>query len=500
MLMNKLQILDPKYWSGLTRESHLGYLGLKNPQYINKFADFIYEQNYGDDNIVSLIEKFPVHYIDEDGAYRWRLIGAKERSIPVVKATYLSGGTETDVTTSTTAQIGLKRTPFWLYFAERYFSRTSVIVGRKPELYNLRVSEEPVQVGSYWKYKVELITGDDTLYVPVDDLTGSAKFAELYGLVSPTLSRDGSDIHFGTWLEMENTTSYIRQEHEVPGNMIGAGKNSPMIFPFVDDKTKKQTFTWIDYMGWEFLTQFRRSKARLLLYGKSNKLGNGEYGNKDNNGETLRSGFGLYEQMQGGNLMFYNTFSLDALTDFAMQISVGKLPEDKREFILSTGQYGAYQFHKAASQKLSGLTYFRSDHNIKTDGNKFVLDEGQIMSYVSINGIKFHLMIDPMKDSWIINQIPHPQGGLASSYTYDIWDIGTTNGEPNIMRVAVKNQEEFFRYIPGMRDPFTPGANSQNPTMTASPVDGYKIMKMFIGSIMLKNVYKTGRIMHTSLM
>ena len=27
--LNKLQILEPKYWTGLTRQSHLGWLGLE---------------------------------------------------------------------------------------------------------------------------------------------------------------------------------------------------------------------------------------------------------------------------------------------------------------------------------------------------------------------------------------------------------------------------------------------------------------------------------------
>ena len=60
--MNKisaLQTLDPKHWSGLTRESHLGWLGMQEPETISKVLNRLYELNVGSDNIVSLINNLP---------------------------------------------------------------------------------------------------------------------------------------------------------------------------------------------------------------------------------------------------------------------------------------------------------------------------------------------------------------------------------------------------------------------------------------------------------
>ena len=449
----------------------------------------------GQNNIVSFMEKLPTHYIDRDGEFRWRLIGSKERAIPLVKASSDATGSTTPSASST---FGKNRTPFYLWFSERYFTKSSTLAGRHPELYRLICTEDAVQVGSLFRYKVELVTGDDTLFVPYEDLIAPAKFAELYGLVSPTLSKDGNDVHFGTHSEFANTTTYIRKKHEVPGNMIDAGKNVPLIYPFQGENGKKE-FVWIDYLGWEFMNQFRQDKAKLLLYGMSNKLADGSYANKDSDGETIRSGFGLYEQMNGGNIMPYNSFSVDILTDFLMQISVGKLPEDKREFILSTGEWGWYQFHKALKREANNIQWLWSDVNLmKQVGGGLKYNEAQFAGAILVNGIKVNILLDPMKDSWVINQITHPQGGLAQSYVYDIWDVGTTNGEPNVMKVAVKGMEEYFAYIPGMRDPFTPGSPLK-PKLAATPVDGYRIDKMFIGGLVIKNPLKTGRIIPTQL-
>ena len=50
--ISKLQIVEPKYWSGLTRESHLGWLGMLEPEFISKTVDKLYEVNYGADNFI----------------------------------------------------------------------------------------------------------------------------------------------------------------------------------------------------------------------------------------------------------------------------------------------------------------------------------------------------------------------------------------------------------------------------------------------------------------
>lgn len=486
--ISKLQTVEPKHWGGLTREAHLGWLGMLEPQLISKTVDRIYEVNYGADNIVSFIERLPVFSLDQDGEYDWLLQGSDERNIPLISATDLAGGA-----LAAGSRFGLARSQFFMNFPERYFDVTSVIVGMYPDRYSLRIVEDPVQVGNRWRYRVELITGDDTLFVAPEDLQPGTRWSEEYGLVEHELSKRGSGVKHTAPFRMRNVTSYIRKNYDVPGNMITAGKNQPLAYAFIDQDGKPQT-RWIDKLGWDFMVQFRRDKARLILHGKSNKLSDGSYGNKGESGNTIRSGFGLYEQTEGGNLLFFNNFSLDTLTDFAMDISVGKLREDSRKFLLSSGERGIYEFHRAASDKASGITYLRSGHHFQGGGRDFTLTEGQIFKYVSVNGIEFNLMVDPMKDDPVRNKILHPSGGLASSYVFDIWDVGTTNGNPNIQKVVVKDNEEFFGYIQGMRDPFSPYNKLAAPRSQASSVDGYSVYKQYIGGAVVRNPFKTGRL------
>ena len=98
-----------------------------------------------------------------------------------------------------------------------------------------------------------------------------------------------------------------------------------------------------------------------------------------------------------------------------------------------------------------------------------------------------------MKDGYP-NTMRHPDGGLVSSRIYDIFDVGTTNGEANISKVSVKDEEEFFGYVPGLRDPFSPYNKRSEPRMMATSVDGYSVFKGFIGGVKITNPKKTARI------
>lgn len=491
----KLQTLDPIYWSGLTKQEHMAYAYGQEPQYIDNRLDKIYEINYGDDNIVSFINKFPAMTIQADEPYKWRLMGAEERNIPLSKASLTKTGNHVSAIDKPGQYNGF----FFMWFPERYFEVTTHIAGANPEGVQLRVVEDPVQDGTSWRYKLQNFGSDPDAFVPYDDLVVGSRWKELFGQTEQDRSIRGNGLHFATHFELENTLSMLRKNYDVPGNMIGQ-KNPPMAMQFMGEDGKVHN-SWINKLDWEFYKQFRRDKARLLMYGKSNQLDDGTFNTKGESGNTLRSGFGLYEQMEAGNLMFFNTFSLDMLSSFAMQLSVGKLAEDSRDFVLSTGEWGAMEFHRAATEKAGTIQWLRSDHNFQDGGS--TLSEAQIRSYVYVNGIKFTVIVDPMKDNTVMNTIKYKEG-LASSYSYDIWDFGTTNGESNIQRVTLADHDEVHRYIPGLRDPYSPGGKGYSgdkgsATMTASSMDGYSVYKAAWLGIMIRNVKRTGRLIPSVL-
>lgn len=488
------QIGDAKSWAHLTKRSHLGMTGQDEPVYIrNKMIDRIYEMNVGADSLASFIDKLPTMELPKDGEYRWKLKGTNERNIPLVKATIDEAGTTTVTDDHKAGQAG---GVFYLWFNEDLFYATSVLTSLHPEMYSVRCMGEGIQIGNLVRYAVQLTTRDADLFVPASELLAGSRWVENYGLVEPELSIRGNSVNFSTAFDMWNTTSMLRKNYQVPGNMITTGENYPLRFDFVTDKG--QTFSkWLPYLDWEFHNQFRRDKARLILNGKATVLSNGNAMIKGESGNPVVAGFGLYEQMNGGNVEYYNQFSAKNLEKFIRDISFNKIPEDKRKIVVSTGEYGAAQFHESIMNLTGGnpySNYLRSDRNFK---GMDTWEEGQIINYKGILGIEISLVVDKMKDDMNYNTMMHPNGGPVSSYIYDIFDFGTTNGEPNIKKVVVKGQEEIYGYIPGLRDPFQPYNNLGSPRLMATSKDGYEVHKAWVGGVCIINPLKTARYIPT---
>ena len=79
-------------------------------------------------------------------------------------------------------------------------------------------------------------------------------------------------------------------------------------------------------------------------------------------GNAIKTGAGLFEQMEVSNTMYYNTFSLKLLEDALYELSAAKLDFGDRYFLIKTGERGAIQFHKEVLKTVSGWTQFVLDN------------------------------------------------------------------------------------------------------------------------------------------
>lgn len=486
MLISELQMFEPKDFSGLVTDNHLGAMYATQPIVVSNLIEQIYKVNLGED-LLSFMDQFSTLEIDDDLPFEWWLQGAENKNYPLVSATY------------TGVKPGIAVTRFTLTFAERAFEASDVIVGEETETYFLRVTKDPEPNGTNWDFEVELVTGDVNLFIPVEELASGKRFSKEYSLVEQTLSKRGGTVYHTSPFKMQNTCSFIRKEYEVPGNMIKKGVNRPLAFAFKDASGKTQT-TWIKKLDWDFMKEFRREKALLAMYGQPNKTSQGTYLNKGESGYEIRQGAGLMSQVSPSNVYYYNTFSLDYLFEVLMSLSVGKLPEDSRKFVLGTGEYGFVQFHKAVDgvganyamnsfRTAGNVSYNNAGNRITGTGDNLRMG-GQFKSYGFLNGIEITLIKIPHFDDITREKAMHPEGGTVKSREYLIMDFGTQSGVDNIQKVVVKGEADMFRYLPGLRDPFS-AQGGLTPGLTASTVDGYKVMK---GSIMGVKVHNPMRL------
>ena len=495
------QVSDPKEWAGLTTRAHLGWLGMEHPQFLTDAIDAIYKYGVSGEDFVAYAKRFPAITVANDTTpFRWMLSGATEKNVPLLGASTTLADAQSGTYASGTAQLGLNQSSFWLVFAERYFSYPETITGARPFAFSVRIMSEPTPIGpNKWAYEVKLwgATYGENFFVPLEDVAAGTRWSAEYAAVSQTLSRRGSEPKYASYFTLENWPSMIRKQMICAGNMLNAGSASdPLLFKFVKEDGTTESM-WIDYQMWKFIQSFRADQARIMLFGRSTVSDDGTVNIKDgDSGYAIKAGRGLYEQISPSTTIKYTDFSIRQLESIMMELSYNKKSMDDRKFLIMTGERGAMQFYKAMKNEAAAVPYLMNQQQLNFDGAGMgTFKVGSINKYVWYNGIEVSVVVDPTKDNGVRNSVLHPDGGFMSSYEYDIIDAGSTDGNPNIQRIEVSNMKEMFGYIPGLRNPYMPGApQNTNPNIMATPVDGYEVHGAWWGGLNVRRPDKIARL------
>lgn len=469
MSLGKNVMTKGQYWSGLTTRNHLGQIYATRPQVASQITGVLLAKA-GMKNLDTVLNMFPVKYIDDEGDFIWKMIGSHERNIPLVEARY-----QGSVVTNGTTNVGANRTEIEFVFAEKYFTDVHVIAGSKPDIYQYRILADPKSEGPNgpYVYTAEIFGGPETYDgVPGSELLTGERFSIEGAPVERTMSNKGADINFSSPYTLKNTMSQLRVETTVPGNMINCKLNATDVFyakiESLDNAGKLRTSnTWMQEIYWRFEQHISRLKAYNIMFGKSNRAEDGTFMNTGKSGFKIESGSGIREQMEVSNIVTYNLFSLRILEDMLHELSEGKLDFSERKFVLRTGERGAKQFSQSINRDGTAWKELSPDNpaviqktTSKLHSNSFKAGY-QFTEYEFANSIHVSVEVDPMYDDKVRNKVMHPDGGVAESYRYDILYIGSTE-EPNIQKVAVKDNDEIRGYQAGFRNPFTGERGSGN--------------------------------------
>ena len=466
--LGKFQMQGFSHWKGLTLENHLGAIFQTAPQKASNLMVKLLAY-YRGKTLETFLSKFPTKEFEDDTEYYWDIIGSTQRNIPLIEARDEDG----IVITAASANVGAGTAPFYLVYGEDWFADGEFIVGNLNELYQFRILGNARMEGSNAVYKVELAGGNST-GCPSERLLAGERFSVEAAYVEKELSRKVGDVRFASPVSMRNEWSVVRIQHKVAGSMLNKklAVGIPMVSETTDHKiVSKVADKWMHNVEWEVEQQFQDYKNKALAFGRSNRNGNNEYTNVGKSGGVIKTGAGIFEQSEVSNTMFYNKFSLGLLEDALYELSAAKLDFGDRYFVINTGERGAIQFHKAVLTTVSGWTQFVLDNSSlkvveKTQSNLHsnALSAGyQFVEYKAPNGVRIKVNVDPFYDDPVRNKILHPDGGVAMSYRYDIWYIGTMD-QPNIFKCKIKGENELRSYQWGLRNPFT--GQMGNPYMS----------------------------------
>lgn len=457
--LGKFQMTDFSYWKPeVTKKNHLGSIYQLQPQKATNLMVQLLAYQRGK-TLDTFLSQFPVHEFEDNNEYWWDVIGSSRRNIPLVEARDENGVAKIIGSDGVTADtmIGAGTQPFYLVFAEDWFYDGEVIWGNLNEAYNFRILGDPVMEGTNAVYKVELM-GGNTVGCPAERLQAGERFSVGYAPVEGGLSRKVGGIRHATSASMRNEFSTIRIHHKVSGDMLNA--KLAVGIPIVREDGKKDvTNMWMHEVEWQLEMEFNEAKNNVMAFGVSNRNANGEYMNFGKSGDVIKTGAGLYEQMEVANTSYYNTFSLRMLEDALYELSAAKLDFGQRHFIINTGERGAMLFHKAVMNEFSGWTAFQyegTNLGVVTKAtsplhsNALMFNGGQFVGFKAPNGVTVELNVLPYYDDPVRNKIEHPLGGPAMSYRFDIMYIGTDKGEQNIFKCKIKGDNEYRGYQWGL--------------------------------------------------
>lgn len=461
--LNALQVSYAKSWSGLTNENHLYAIYQNEPQLASDIITEIFGmlKYQGLDNFLS---KYPTKVMSHDGEYEWMLKGDDRRAINIV-----------GYTSSDTNRPGVGNSTFLLELVERYFRQSDVIQFDDIE-YTVRIMSEGYQNGSNWVYEVQHMEPSPTFFIPPSLMTSGRKVSKGWNIVTNTLNDEYTDTSFTSHFKMRNIFSTLSMEQIVPGNM----HNRPLLISIKGTDGKAAT-TWTRWQDLQTEWAWRKSKSKQLMFSHINQNQDGTFTTTARNGFKIKQGAGLRQQISPSYKFYYTTLTLDYLYEVGLNLSINILPEDEREFLIMTGERGMIAFHKLIEDKV-GVFQPLGDNRTTGSGQNRGFG-GQYRSYLGPQGIKYTVMHMPEYDDPVDHRLPHPDGGYTENYRMTILNIGTTNGEPNIQKVAPEGRTDLKWYVPGSTSPFGPmrgGASS-------SKVDGYEICYQTTQGIMLRN-------------
>ncbi len=474
--LSKWQMVDLKSQkvggNGLTMDNHLGTLLMNEPNRATEKIVEMFAYQRGK-TLLSEFYKLPVKYFDNYNEIVWDLIGSARRNIPLLEARNEKG----NVVTAASGMVGVSKAPFELVFAENYFGEQEIIVGNLNERYQFRIiSERPRMEGTNYVYKVQLF-GNNTEGIPAERLLAGERFSYMTAFVERELSRKAGTVNFSTTTNMRNDWSSIRIYDRASGSELD--RKFAIAVPITkqhegDNIKGKTTNMWMSWREYEMEQKWREYIANAILFGRSNADENNEVHDFGRSGNEIRTGAGLYEQMEAGNTHYYSQFSLRRLTNALTDLfcGTGNVAPNNRHVTLVTGTYGAMQFSEAVQKEVLGWQVFdfnASDLNIvgkaasnNWSGSTPSLKAGfQFTEYMAPGGIHVSVMVDPAYDDPVWHGKIKINGAPAFSYRYDIFDLSPdNNGETNVFLCKVKGQEELHGYKFGFRNPWTGQRNN----------------------------------------
>ena len=376
--------------------------------------------------------------------------------------------------TNAGSSLGIGGSLFTLDFPDKWFIKDYVLVSESGV--QARVMSEPVPNGTNWSYTLRLVDPDPSAYLPASDAVGGALWGQLFAPVGTDFSR-GNASNWQSPEKIRHKLSTIRKSYSFSGN----AKDYVVVFdlPLSDGRS---TRLWMDYEEWQYMLQWREEAEMLFWYGQQSYNSNGETQLRDENGQPVIIGPGLFEQVI--NKDTYSELTATKLKNTIGDLFYGMTDGQNKQITVFTGTGGAREFDEAMKDELSGYRQFNDGKFVSGSGRSLALT-GFFTTYEHVDGHTVRVVKVPLFDHGTVAQAAakHPVTGYSmESYRMVFVDQSSYDGQSNLTMINKKGREMLRWAVAGSVVPNGFGES----LLRASDVDGASVHFLKTAGVLLR--------------
>lgn len=478
-VLNDLVLYKSKHFSGLTDENMLSNALLAEPYKVSTVVSYIFGR-YENTTLDFLTNGMGKTLVIENREYEWPVMIEHDKAITIKDAKWNGSSI------SSTDTPGINGTPVQVWVAEKWFG-VGAILAFDDRNFQARVMAEPYQDGTDFVYTLQVIGNSPNAFID-PTLLAKGKQLSREGSAYEEYSEEADIVNYQTPFKLRNQLTTMRLKYDITGSAY----STVMVIAMRDPKTKKESYMWSPYQEWIALRQWYTTIERHSVYSKFNGNADGTTSLKGTNGRPVYIGAGLLQQIAPSNRKYYTTLTADLLEDFLFDLSYNILGTNERKFVALTGEMGMKEFDRVLKAKASSYSLIDT-HFVTGSGQNLTLG-GQFTTYKMLNGIELTLKHFPIYDNTTYNRKLHPVSGKPlESYRMTFIDIGTRDGEANLIKVVRKDREMVMWHVAGSVAPGTGHAKSIS-TMRANAKDGYTVLFLTEQGLMLKDPTSSGEL------
>lgn len=478
-ILNSLVLYRTKRFSDLVEENMLAQALLTKPYEVSTVVSYIFGK-YENSTLDFLTMGLGKTLTIENRQYEWPVMIESDKAITIKNAKWQGAAITANLTP------GLNGSPIQIWVGEKWFGPGAIVAFDDRE-FQARIQGEAYQDGADFVYTLVVADGKPESYIP-PSLLAAGKQISREGSAYEEYSEEADIVNYQTPFKLRNHLTTMRLQYDITGDAY----SSVMVIAMKDPKSGKSSYLWSDYQEWRALRQWNETIERYSVYSKYNANADGTTDLMGSNGRPVYIGAGLLEQIAPANKRYYTTLTADILDEFLFDLSYNILGTNERKFVALTGEMGMKEFDRVLREKASTYTLVDSKF-VSGTGQELTLG-GQFTTYKMLNGIELTLKHFPMYDNIVYNRKLHPVSGKPlESYRFTIIDIGSRDGEANLVKVVRKDREMVMWYVGGSVAPGSGHAKSAT-TLRSNAKDGYTVNFLSEQGIMLRFPNSSGEL------